>query len=236
MTNALSPAGQGAPIMPHEDDVAPAAARAMTEPPPVHADLAFLRTLVEGDGRLLRTFGLVYMYAGLAYGAQVLVQWADFAGVVALPGPVMLAAVTLPTAGLVALSLYFGWRARGTGVSPPNRALNAVFNGTGLANVVVIAMLVMIAANLKMFAFILVYPAVIFTFQGAAWFVAFRIFRRAWMLAVALGWFATSLAMAAAISTQNLHVYIGVAAAALFLLMALPGAIVMREGRKETQA
>ena len=206
------------------------------ETPAVHADLAFLRTIVEGDGRPLRSFGLVYMYAGLAYGAQVLIQWAEFAGVAPLPGFVMLGVVTLPTAGLFALSITLAWRARGTGVSPPNRTLNAVFSGTGLANVVVIAMLVMIAASLKMFAFILVYPAVIFTFQGAAWFVAFRVFRRAWMLAVAVGWFATSLAMAAAISTQSLHAYLGVAVGALFVFMALPGAIVMREGRKEAPA
>ena len=64
---------------------------------------------------------------------------------------------------------------------------------------------------------------------GSAWYVAFMIRRRTWLLAVSIGWYATALGLA--VLTRSYGAYTLLFAVALFVLMALPGAVMMRAGR-----
>lgn len=198
-----------------------------------HADLAFLKGVVEGGGRLDVMFGVGYMAAGLVYGVQVLLQWAEYAQVVDFPPLGSLAVVTLPTILLVTTIIVLAARSReATPTGVPNRAIGAVFEATGLANLVIITVIGYIAIKERTFIVWMIYPCVIFAVQAAAWYVAFKLRRRLWHLAVALGWAATAIAMGLTINTASLNLYLAITTASLFLLMALPGAVIVHLARR----
>jgi hypothetical protein len=70
-----------------------------------------------------------------------------------------------------------------------------------------------------------IYPSMMFLFFGASWLAAFFLWRGGWRLAVALGWFAAAVGMAAGPGVAG---FIAIAGLGMLLLMALPGWIMMR--------
>jgi hypothetical protein len=201
--------------------------------PTAHADLAFLKALVEGDGRREAAFGASYLLAGVGYGIQIILQWLDFADILPLPQPIYLAVVSLPTAALIVFSSWQGWRLRKTRApNAASRAIDAMFSGAGLANVAVIAAIVAAAVGQRAYMMILVYPAVLFAFQGACWFVVYRVRKQLWMLAVALAWVASGVGMGVALGMMQLHAYVAIATFDLWVLMALPGYLMLRNARR----
>ena len=74
----------------------------------------------------------------------------------------------------------------------------------------------------------LLYPCAVFALQGAAWMVAWRLRRRAWLGVVAFGWMLSAVALS---STIGSPLYPLVAGIALVLFMAVPGAVMMRPAR-----
>jgi hypothetical protein len=205
-----------------------------TDASSVHADLAYLKSLVEGDSRRDAAFGAAYLVAGVAYGIQVILQWLAYAEILPIEGtPIYLVVVTVPTLVLIGFTTWQSIRARK--LRAPNsatRAIDAVFTGAGLANVVVIIAIVAAAVGLSAYAMIMVYAAVIFAFQGACWFVVYRLRRRTWMLAVALGWLLSGIGLGFALGAYNIHAFIAIAAFDIWVLMALPGALILLNARR----
>ncbi len=72
------------------------------------------------------------------------------------------------------------------------------------------------------------YPAVVCAIQGAVWYIAFMLRRRAWLGVVAFGWFATAIALGFLIGTPDYALVLGVA---LVLFMAVPGFVLIRLAR-----
>ena len=138
-----------------------------SRPPSVEADLAFLRSIVEGGGKASATMAVVYLAGGLLYGLQCLFHIGQIFGVV--------------------------------------------------------------AARDDDFAIWLYYPAVVFGLQAAAWSVAWVLKKKVWMLATAAGGWLTAVALGLLVRQSELYLY--VCTAALFLLFALPGWIMLREAR-----
>lgn len=211
----------------------------MTHPAPsdaasVQADLAFLRTLVEGGDDRQAAFGAAYLFAGVAYGLQTIVQWLAYAEILPIEGtPIYLAVVTVPTAALIAFTSWQAWRRRSRSApTPTGRAIEAVFQGAGLANLAIIAAIVVAAVGLRAYTMIFVYAAVIFALQGACWYVMWRLRRRAWMLLVALLWFASAVGLGWALAAGETHAFIAIAAFDIWFLMALPGAVLLHTARK----
>jgi hypothetical protein len=116
-----------------------------------------------------------------------------------------------------------GGAARGQMVT---RTMNAAFSATGMANMAVIIVFGVGAARDSDFAVWLYYPAVIFALQAAAWFVAWSLRRRPWMLMTAGGGWLTAVALGLLVRQPLAYLY--VCTAALFLLFALPGWIMLR--------
>jgi hypothetical protein len=199
----------------------------------VRADLAYLKALVEGDGRREAAFGAAYLVCGVAFGIQVVLQWLDFAEIVPLPRLLGLAVVTLPITILIGFTSWQGWRLRkARAADPASRAIDAVFSGAGIANVAVVAIIVLAAVGQRAYTMIFVYVAVLFAFQGACWFVVYRLRKRLWMLILALAWLASGIGMGAALGAGKLHAFIGIATFDLWVLMALPGYVMLRTARK----
>ncbi|MFY7853003.1 MAG: hypothetical protein ACOVQ6_14605, partial [Brevundimonas sp.] len=116
----------------------------MTQTPrtAAEADLAFMRSIVEGDGRPPMTMAVCYLAGGLLYGLQCLFHVGQIIGLVRWPGVASLAFVVLIS---VTFLLILVWaivqdRKDGVGNRGPAaaRTLKAAFSATGMGNAAVI--------------------------------------------------------------------------------------------------
>jgi hypothetical protein len=195
----------------------------------VRDDLAFMRTLAEGgSGGMGRPGSALYTAAGLIYGLQCLGHYAQAIGLLTLGkvgslvlglGPTVLFLVLM--VGVIILDR----RMPAGGVA--NRAVNAAFAGVGIANLTIAWIFAAAASSHHDFRYWLFHPAVVFTLQGAAWYVVFMLRRRPWMLVTAAGWLGTGLALGLLIDAPV--TYTLVAALGLFAWMMVPGLVMMRQ-------
>lgn len=191
-------------------------------------DIAFMRALAEEGASTPMLGGSVLLAAGLIFGSAQLV------GLLLLRsgtgGP--WAQTALP---LGALTLFFGVLTilrRGLGErpganSPVNRATSAAWRGLGLAIVVLVGAFMLVAWRLddwKMFA---LFAPVLFALYGAGWLLSAAMTRLAWMKGVGYASFALALGVAATAHQVTLATCLNVAG--LFLLVALPGFVLMRQ-------
>ncbi|MFN3352329.1 MAG: hypothetical protein ACK4Z5_01870 [Brevundimonas sp.] len=195
------------------------------------ADLAFLRSIIEGgaSGRGMLTMGVAYCAGGVLYGLQCLFHIAQMHGWILWPaGPSLLFIVGVSVAFCAVLAWAVREDRKHKAASGPlaTRTMNAAFTATGMVNLAVIIIFGVGSARDQDFAVWLYYPAIIFAGQAAAWFVAWSLKKRAWMLATAAGGWITAVALGLLVRQTDVYLYL--CTAALFLLFALPGWIMIR--------
>ena len=194
-------------------------------------DLAFMRALVDPGDRWHRQFGQVYASAGACYCTQMLLHGAQFLGLAPASGPVGLAIGLGPTGVFLVLLVWFSARNRQfPSGGATSRAIGSVFGAVGLANLVLVVAIGSIAWRWHSLQTWLIYPCVVMVLQGLAWLVAYMMRRRAWFAAVALGWFATGVAMAASI--DNMAGYVISAGVGMFACMLIPGLFMLRQSAR----
>lgn len=201
-------------------------------------DLAFMRSIVEGGGRPPMTLAVCYLAGGLLYGLQCLFHVGQATGLIRWPDLANLAFVVLISVVFLSILTWAILRDRKDGVSNRGplaaRTLNAAFSATGMANSAVIIVFAVGAIRDKDFAIWLYYAAIVFALQAAAWYMAWTLKRKGWMLATALGGWATAVALGVLVRQPML--YLGVCTVALFLLFALPGWVMFRDARAGSRA
>lgn len=190
-------------------------------------DLAFVRALVSEGGTVQASLGQALLAGGLCYGIQCLVQWALYMSGAVLPNLVHILAGTLPSVVFIGTII---WLVRRNGNAVPHgmamRSLNAAFGSSGLAAMTTAVIFGYLAWRYQDMGIFLFHPLMVAVVQGAVWYVAFAIRRRRWFGAVSAGWFAT--AILGAVALERIGLFILLIGAALLLLMALPGWILMR--------
>ena len=202
-------------------------------PQSAEADLAFMRSIVEGGGRTPVTLAICYLAGGLVYGLQCLFHVGQITGLIRLPDLANLVIVVGFTVVFLCVLTWAILTDRKCG--PVNRGptgvrmMNAAFSATGMANTAVIIVFGVGAIRDHDFAIWLYYSAIVFALQAAAWYVAWMLKKKGWMLATALGgWLA---AVALGVTVREPMIYLAVCTVALFLLFALPGWIMFRDAR-----
>ena len=196
-------------------------------------DLAFMRSIVEGGGRTPMTLAVCYLAGGLLYGLQCLFHVGQATGLIRWPDLANLVFVVGISATFLSILTWAILRDRRDGSAnrgpTATRSLNAAFSATGMANTAVIIVFGVGAWRDQDFAIWLYYAAIVFALQAAAWYMAWTLKRKGWMLATALGgWLA---AVALGLLVREPVWYLGVCTVALFALFALPGWIMVREAR-----
>jgi len=194
-------------------------------------NLAYMRSLVGGAERMLGTIGEAFFWAGLLYGAQCGLHVLQVAGVAPSSGLPALLIAWGPTVLFCAVLAAIIWKDRRAPTGgPASRALSAVFQGAGLANLVMAVVFAYGAYKFETPGLWLYHPIVVCMFQGVAWYVAWTILRRAWLGLVATGWFATTVALGVVIGDAGW--YLGVLSAAMIVLMAIPGWAIWRGAQR----
>lgn len=196
--------------------------------PSMHADLAFLRALAEGDGgRAQHATGAAFIAGGGLYGLQCIVFSAHAFGLIHL-GDLFSAVFSfaITAAFLLALTwVLMRDRARpSAGVAA--RALTAAFGGAGAATVAMLCIFGYMAWREQSLTIWFLYPCTVFALQGAAWMVAFSLRRKRWIGMVAAGWLVSSVLLALSIGSPAYPLVAGIA---LLGLMALPGVLMLRD-------
>lgn len=194
-------------------------------------DLAYMRSLVGGTERMQRTIGEAFFWAGLLYGAQCFLHWLQTQHLAPEEGPLALAIVIAPTlifVGVLAKIIIKDRNAPPGG--PAARALGSVFQGAGIANLVMAFVFAYGAQAFDAPGLWLYHPVVVCMFQGVAWYVAFNVLRRSWLGFVAAGWFTTTIALGVLMS--NIGAFVLVLAIALLVLMTIPGWIIWRGAKQ----
>ncbi len=192
----------------------------------VEADLAFMKALVDGPSMQWAAFGQAYLAGGLIYGAQCLFHFCQFKGWIVLsPGWSLAISLGFTAVFLPMLALLI-WRKRsGPMLGTANRAISTVFTAVGLTNIVMVAVFAMAAVGHRSMTIWMIYPAIVFALQGAAWMVAALLRRRPWMGIIAAGWYASAIGLGMTLDSVN---YLVVCGGSLILWMAVPGALMLR--------
>jgi len=197
----------------------------------VRDDLAFLRTIAEGGGErggIGAPGGALYGAAGLIYGIQTLGHFAQVKGVLDMPPLGNLLLGWLPTViFFVMMVVVIVIDRKRPQVGAANRAVNAAFSATGVANLALILIFAAAAIRNHDFKYWLFHPAVVFVVQGAVWFVIFTLRKRLWMALVAVGWLVSGVALGLLIDRVDL--YLLIASLGLFAFMMIPGFHMMRQ-------
>lgn len=203
------------------------------------ADLAFLRSIVEGGGKPSITLAICYLAGGSLYGLQCLFHIGQMFGVIRWPGLVNLAfviGITVAVCGFIAWAAIRDMRESGGGNHGPlaTRTLNAAFSSAGMVNLAMIIIFGVGAWRDQDSALWFYYPAVVFGLQAAAWLVAWGLKKKLWMLATSAGGWLTAVALGLLVRQPDQYLY--VCTVALFGLFALPGWIMLREAQAKTAA
>jgi hypothetical protein len=194
------------------------------------ADLAFMRELVSDTQAPGQATGQTLFAAGLVYGVQTLLQWAEFSGRLEITGLWMLALIAGPTLVFLVILAWILRRTRKSGPkSMAGRALDSAFSAIGVTNLCLLIIFWITAVKYESGYPWFSYGAAIFAVQGMVWFIAFRIRQRVWLGAVSAGWFATAVLLALTAGTPE---FVLVASFGMFALLALPGWIMMRSDRE----
>jgi hypothetical protein len=197
------------------------------------ADIAWMRNLAEEGAGTPFQGGSILMSAGLIYGIASLIHWAQVSEMVELPG--MAAGIVWLTATglfLALLVLLVSRLQRREGVmTSGNRASSTVWSALGWGIFAMFASLSALGYQLGEEAVLLgvsLIPSIIMVFYGIGWAVTATMHRNRvlWWLMTGSFLAAPLLALLAGQNAQYLAY-----AAALFLLMALPGWFLMRQAR-----
>lgn len=194
-------------------------------------DLAFMRQVVEaGNSRTAMAGGSAFLFGGLIYGAQCFLQWLAIIGVLPLNPLGWLLVSLVPTAIFLAVLTWILWGTRGMIEPRHSRFINAIFSAAGGTNLVVLIVIGTYAIRKDSGEIWMLYACIVFTLQGAGWLVAYTLRRRLWLLAVALGWFATAILLGFLIG--SIPEFVLVCALSLWLFMALPGYVMMQLAKR----
>ncbi len=197
----------------------------------VRDDLAFLRAIAEGGGErggLGAPGAALYGAAGLLYGVQTLGHFGQVKGVLVMSALGNLLLAWLPTAIFaILMTVVIVIDRKRPQIGASNRAVNAAFSATGLANLALIVVFAAAAVRNHDFKYWLFHPAVVFIIQGAVWFLVFTLRKRGWMALVSVGWLVAGMALGMLIDRPDL--YLLIASFSLFALMMVPGFYMMRQ-------
>lgn len=199
----------------------------------VRDDIAFMRALAEEGTQVPLLGGGISLAAGLIFAAASVVHWAVVQDVLQVPEwTLMIIWIGAGTIfGVICNLLIRRSNAQPGASSSVNKATGSAWSAVGFAIFAMFLALFAMVWATKNGAIFNVFPVLILALYGAAWSVAADLSGRFWIRIVSLGSFAAAVIMGLlAVSPYLMLAY----AAALLLLAALPGFILLRQEPSDT--
>lgn len=197
------------------------------------ADIAWMRRLAEEGAQTPMQGASILMAAGLIYGLTSVLHWAHVTGV--LTPSLAMAGIEwlIATVVFLAVIAVIIWRMRQSGGvrTAANRAIGTIWSGVGWGIFTLFLSMAVVSARVGIDQGSLMFwlvPSIIMVFYGMGWAVTAAMLKNRGLIVLAVGSFLAAPGLAA-FSGQDAQ-YLAYAAA-LFLLMALPGWLLMRSAR-----
>jgi hypothetical protein len=192
-------------------------------------DIAFMKAVSEDSGLALIRDGAVLVAVGVIFGISALRFWAIEAGYLDWARGserwMGFDAVAIFLLVLPALMRRFGGVPRGSA----SRAMSTAWGSVGWAISVAVLALAAGAWRLHQPLLVLwVFPPILFTLYGAAWWIAFSVKRTVWLGGIAGGCFATVIGMGLVMGAPSEWLLLSTG---LFLWVAVPGAVIMHQAK-----
>ena len=207
----------------------------MTDPNNDTADIAWLRSLAAEGAKTPPHGGSILFASGLIWGTAALAHWSIISGLFPVDpaGFGLVWGVALLVFFAVLTVLTRRLKARGGVETAANRAFGSVWQalGWGIFSLFTSLMLIDVGrtGQVRMAEWSLAIPSIIVAFYGMGWAVSATMLRQRMLWARAIGSFVAAplLALLSGSTVQYLAY-----AAALYLLMALPGYLLMRAANR----
>ena len=194
-------------------------------------DIGFLRSLAESGRTRGLAGGSVLVAAGGLFGLASIGHWAINQGLISNAGGWAYPAVWGPASALFFAALVLVKRRAGdASADSASRAMNMTWQALGCTIFVLILCMLLVVWRSRSMAPLALFPAIILSLYGSGWLVAATIARRSWMWAAAVGAYAAALGAAWLCMSNAVYLWY---AAALWLVVALPGAVMMRATRPQ---
>ena len=197
------------------------------------ADIAWMRRLAEEGAQAPMQGASILMAAGLIYGLTSMLHWAHITGVLT-PSLAMAGVEWLIATGVfLAVIAVIIWRMRqSAGVrTAANRAIGTIWSGVGWGIFTLFLSMGVVSARVGIDQGSLMFwlvPSIIMVFYGMGWAVTAAMLKNRVLIVLAVGSFLAAPGLAAFSGKDAQYLAY---AAALFLLMALPGWMLMRQAR-----
>ena len=188
------------------------------------SELAFLKALADDRGALPAVLGWHLIAIGAVFGLDFVHIWAVHTGLAPWPQAYRWLVWVPGVAVYLPFNLIINARGRHDIAGPTGRAFGAAW--ATIAIIVPACLLVLAIAQARSgHPYYPVWPAFSFILYGGTWILAAMVSRRASYAAVALGCLAAAVVSAALIGSNAQWL---VLAAAFALVIALPGAVIVR--------
>lgn len=207
----------------------------MTDPNNDTADIAWLRNLAEEGAKTPPHGGSILCASGLIWGTASLAHWGIISGLIPVDseGYGVVWGVALLVFFVTLTVLVRRLKSQGGVETAANRAFGSVWQALGWGIFSLFSSLILLdvgrSGEANMAEWSLVIPSFIIAFYGMGWAVSATMLRQRMLWVLAIGSFLTApvLALLSGSTLQYLAY-----AAALFLLMALPGYLLMRAAKR----
>jgi hypothetical protein len=194
----------------------------------VRQDIAFLRAVVDDHDSTLGLDGAILTAVGSIFGCVSLFYWSVSVGIATVAGAwsawAWIAGVAVLVPSVLVLQRRFPHSP-----GPASRAMSAAWQGVGTGITIATVAFALGAWRLQVPSMMLwAFPVVLFTLYGAAWTVAFAV-RRRWAFAlIAAGCYAAALGCGLLMGQPGEWLVLSLG---LFLFVAIPGIVVVRQAR-----
>jgi hypothetical protein len=204
----------------------------MTDQNAIRNDISFLRTLAEEGRDAPLNAGASLFSSGMIFGlASAGAVWGGMSG--AITNGWTYTAIFFGAAAIHSLVMWRIRRARSTwqgAGSRANVATNLAWTGVAAAIFTTTLALIAVGVTTSHWQVMLALPPVCMATYGAAWTVAAAVTGQRWIWGVALACFGFSIGGGLAAGTPA--VFYGLFCAAVFLVVALPGLVLMLKARR----
>jgi hypothetical protein len=196
-------------------------------------DIAFMRAMAEDGQRRPVIGGATLVSAGVIFSIATLVCWAMASGLIQGSNTAVLGVwVVAMLVHMTVISILVGrWRRAGHSsavAGAANRAFRWAWSGCGWAIAAIFAGFILTGWRSQNWTVFETFPTIILALYGSAWMISAMMSERRWMRWVAIGSFAGAIGIALAPNVSAAYLAF---AAALLLLAAGPGLVLMREER-----
>lgn len=193
----------------------------------VREDIAFMKAMAQEGRRAPLLTGRYLLGAGIIYAGASVAAWAIATRLLAV-SPWWLAGVWV-IAGAIYMPFVLVWnrqvRSKPGASAVSNRATAVIWRALGAFSAAVFLAAIAAAWRLHSGLVFAIFPALILAFYGAAWLLSAHLSGLKWLRLVAGGCFLAAAVSGLLIDQVDLYLLF---AAALLLLVALPGWLLMR--------